>query len=171
MTEKRQNPSSIEIDNELLNFIEKNHAKIFFDFDTRYGKNKQGVGFKIFSKETFEKLIIDDITIKFFNYSEQQFINKAYQKNMLKKTIHAPYDTDKEFFYVYESFMDSKVLINFDKLFKNLEIKNNSSFPLLIVVNYKLDDKIFSQELSFIVSVTEKSKMAPSFIYKYFKGF
>ena len=67
--------------------------------------------------------------------------------------------------------MDSKVFIDFDKLFKNLEIESNSSFPLIIVVNYKLDDKFLSQELSFIVSATEKRKMAPSLIYKYFKGF
>ena len=90
---------------------------------------------------------------------------------MIKKTIHSTYDIDKVFFYAWESFKDSEVLIDFDKLFKTMGTKCNSSFPLSIVVNYKLDDVDFSQELHFIVSVTEKRKFAPAFIYKYFNGF
>ena len=171
MTENSKNPGSIEVDNELEKSIEINNAVIFLDFDTRYQKNNQGVGFKIFSREKFEKLIIDDLTIKFSDHSERLYINKTYQNKMLRKTIHSSYDIDKVFFYAWESFMDSEVLIDFDKLFKTMETKCNSSFPISIVVNYKLDDVDFSQELHFIVFVAEKRKFAPAFIYKYFNGF
>lgn len=171
MTEKEKNPGSIEVDNEVEKSIEINNAVIFLDFDTRYQKNNQGVGFKIFSREKFEKLIIDDLTINFFDHSERLYINKTFQKDMVKKTFHSTYDSDKVFFYAYEHCLDSKVLIDFDKLFKTMETKCNSSFPISIVVNYKLDDVDFSQELHFIVSVTEKRKFAPPFIYKYFNGY
>ena len=85
MTENSKNPGSIEFTNELENYLEKNEAIIFLDFDTRYQKNNQGVGFKIFSRKKFEKLIIDDLTIKFSDHSKRLDINKTYQKDMVLK--------------------------------------------------------------------------------------
>lgn len=168
MTETKKNPGSIELNQELINYVEQKGAKIYLDFDSRYDKNKQTIGFKIFSKSEFENLTINNFTLMFYDKTENISINKSFNKDIFKK-VYYPNHNDVSIYYGWESYNQSKVFLNFDKLFNKLNIDTN--FPLSIIINYNLDKSNYSEELFYIVNVSEKKKFAPAYIYKHFRGF
>lgn len=76
---------------------------------------------------------------------------------------------DVSIYYGWESYNQSKVFLNFDKLFNELNIDTN--FPLSIIINFNLDKSNYSEELFYIVNFSEKKKFASAYIYKHFRGF
>lgn len=166
--EERNQHGGFIFNKENLNYLDNNGAKIYLLFDKRYGKTKQKIAFQIITKEKFESISIKSIKIKYAHSSNNFIINRDYRERLFMKSF---VENNENLYYGYVHYDDSDVVIDFKKLFKELNLEIGDEFPLSIDVNYKIDDKEYKQEAFFLVLVYEKSDFAPAFIYKYFKGF
>ncbi len=166
--EERNQHGGFIFNKENLNYLDNNGAKIYLLFDKRYGKTKQKIAFQIITKEKFESISIKSIKIKYAHSSNNFIINRDYRERLFMKSF---VENNENLYYGYVHYDDSDVVIDFKKLFKELNLEIGDEFPLSIDVNYKIDDKEYKQEAFFLVLVYEKSDFAPSFMYKYFKGF
>lgn len=166
--EERNQHGGFIFNKENLNYLDNNGAKIYLLFDKRYGKTKQKIAFQIITKEKFESISIKSIKIKYAHSSNNFIINRDYRERLFMKSF---VENNENLYYGYVHYDDSDVVIDFKKLFKELNLEIGDEFPLSIDVNYKIDDKEYKQEAFFLVLVYEKSDFAPDFIYKYFKGF
>lgn len=166
--EERNQHGGFIFNKENLNYLDNNGAKIYLLFDKRYGKTKQKIAFQIITKEKFESISIKSIKIKYAHSSNNFIINRDYRERLFMKSF---VENNENLYYGYVHYDDSDVVIDFKKLFKELNLETGDEFPLSIEVDYQVDDKKYMQEIFFIVDVYERGDFAPAFMYKYFKGF
>lgn len=166
--EERNQHGGIIYNQENINYLRNNGVKMYILFDRLYDRTKQKIAFQIIANEKFERVSVESIKIKYSNVSSNFIINREYREKLFMKY----FVEDKEnLYYGYVDYDDTEISIDFEKLFKDLDLKIGDEFPLSIEVDYQVDDKKYMQEIFFIVDVYERGDFAPAFMYKYFKGF
>lgn len=139
---------------------------------------KNPISFFVFSVEDFFTLTVNDIILRYDNKEKRIKCGKSYPTNtgnpnyekyltldLNEKTIEGYYK-----FIDPDAFFDKNCFwINFYNLFKWRHWYIGAEFPITIIINYKLDDREYSQELNY--TVTCEKDYPSNWFMAFFGGF
>lgn len=147
----------IAMNSEEFNDIQDRGNSIYLAFDDMYTSTKQFVSANIFSMTDFNVFVIEDINFEVEGKSVHVPVNKKYTVKTESSIFAVEESPDKSLngysYFIYRT--ESKLRINFKKVFKDIDFEIGNEYSMNVTVNYSLDSTSFSKTINYNIKPYE----------------